>query len=54
MSGTKLGTLLFDSEIHKSDRAIRKAIREAREATIIPLPILSVFSPAKRWENRNA
>jgi len=37
-----LGTLLF--EIDKIERAIQKAIREARDTTTVSLPSLSDFS----------
>jgi hypothetical protein len=43
-AGACLGTLQFDSDIKKIERAIRKYIREAREAASVPLPNLSDFS----------
>jgi len=42
--GPDSGTLLFDSDIDKIERAIQKVIQEAREAAVIPLPSLSDFS----------
>jgi len=39
MCGADLGILLFESE-----KAIRKSIQEAREATSVSLPNLSDFS----------
>lgn len=42
-----LGTLLSNYDIDKSGRAIRRRIREAREAAIVPLLSLSDFSSDK-------
>jgi len=38
------GTLLFDSDIDKTKRVVRKSIWEAREAATNPLSDLSDFS----------
>lgn len=50
MRGSDSGTLLFNSDIDKTERDIRKAIWEARESTIVPLPSLSDFSSHEEME----
>jgi len=44
MCGASTGTLLFDSNIDKTERALQKRIREPREAANVPLPGLGDFS----------
>jgi len=44
MRGAGTGTLLFDSNIDKTERALRKRIGEAREAANVSIPGLGDFS----------
>jgi hypothetical protein len=44
MRGEGSDTLLIDFDIGKTEWAIQRRIREAREAATVPLPSLSGFS----------